>query len=80
MPVRIIEVDDVHSGQTCFEKGSVVIKHAMFFDVDELQRRPPDFILILPWNLKAEIIDQLSDLGLKGTRFVTAVPNVSVTA
>ncbi len=50
------------------------------FDVDELQRRPPDFILILPWNLKAEIIDQLSDLGLKGTRFVTAVPNVSVTA
>ena len=49
------------------------------FDVDELLRRPPDFILILPWNLKGEIIDQLADLGLKGTRFVTAVPNVSVT-
>lgn len=50
------------------------------FDVDELYRRPPDFILILPWNLKAEIIDQLTDFDLKGTRFVTAVPNVSVTA
>lgn len=49
------------------------------FDVGELNRRPPDFILILPWNLKAEIIDQLADFGLKGTRFVTAVPNVSVT-
>ncbi|MCX8507945.1 MAG: SAM-dependent methyltransferase, partial [Rhodobacteraceae bacterium] len=49
------------------------------FDVGELQRRPPDFILILPWNLKSEIMDQLGDLGLRDTRFVTAVPNVSVT-
>lgn len=48
------------------------------FDVDELRRRRPDFVLILPWNLKAEIMDQLSDLGASGTRFVTAVPQVSV--
>ncbi len=50
------------------------------FDVDELRRRRPDFVLILPWNLKAEIMDQLADLRARGTRFVTAVPNVSVTA
>jgi len=50
------------------------------FDVDELRRRRPDFVLILPWNLKAEIMGQLADLRHEGTRFVTAVPNVSVTA
>ncbi|HQY42621.1 MAG TPA: class I SAM-dependent methyltransferase [Paracoccaceae bacterium] len=54
--------------------------HIPVFDVDELRRRRPDFVLILPWNLKAEIMDQLSDLRAKGTRFVTCVPNVSVTA
>ncbi|MFN6952143.1 MAG: methyltransferase C-terminal domain-containing protein, partial [Albidovulum sp.] len=50
------------------------------FDVDELRRRPPEFVLILPWNLKAEVIRQLSDLRAGGTRFVTAVPAISVTA
>jgi SAM-dependent methyltransferase len=50
------------------------------FDVDELRRRRPDFVLILPWNLKTEIIGQLSDLRANGTGFVIAIPNVSVTA
>ncbi|WP_413869860.1 methyltransferase domain-containing protein [Albidovulum sp.] len=50
------------------------------FDVEELRRRRPDFVLILPWNLKAEVIRQLSDLRAGGTRFVTAVPSISVTA
>ena len=50
------------------------------FSVEELRRRRPDFVLILPWNLRSEIIGQLSDLRADGTRFVTAIPNVSVTA
>lgn len=50
------------------------------FDVDELRKRQPDFVLILPWNLKAEVIRQLADLRARGTRFVTAVPSISVTA
>ncbi|MGB3147024.1 MAG: class I SAM-dependent methyltransferase [Paracoccaceae bacterium] len=49
------------------------------FDVEELRRRRPDFVLILPWNLQAEIIGQLADLRAKGTRFVTAIPSVSIT-
>jgi len=50
------------------------------FDVDELRKRRPDFVLILPWNLKAEVVRQLADLREAGTRFVTAVPAISVTA
>ena len=50
------------------------------FDVDELRKRQPDFVLILPWNLRSEIIGQLSDLREGGTRFVTAVPAIKVTA
>lgn len=50
------------------------------FDVEELRKRQPDFVLILPWNLKAEVIRQLGDLRAGGTRFVTAVPSIMVTA
>lgn len=69
-------VDKNPAKQKTLLPGSQIPVH----DVDELRRRRPDFVLILPWNLKAEIIDQLSDLRATGTSFVTAVPNVSVTA
>src|SRR5262245_6974572 len=38
----------------------------------------PDYVLILPWNLKDEIMQQLSELRRTGTQFVTAVPNLQI--
>ena len=43
-----------------------------------LADRRPDFILILPWNLAAEVKAQLAGLAERGSRFVTAVPSLSV--
>lgn len=48
------------------------------FDVSHLREHRPDYVLILPWNLRAEIVDQLSDIGAMGTRFVTAVPDIQI--
>ncbi|MFN0116279.1 MAG: methyltransferase domain-containing protein [Paracoccaceae bacterium] len=45
-----------------------------------LRARRPDYILILPWNLRDEIIGELSDLRARGTQFVTAVPDLSIVA
>ena len=50
------------------------------YGVDHLMKNRPDFVLILPWNLKEEVIRQLSDLRKAGTRFVTAVPETTVSA
>jgi hypothetical protein len=50
------------------------------FDVDHLRRHRPDFVLILPWNLKDEIVRQLADLRAHGTSFVTAVPATAIIA
>jgi len=36
--------------------------------------------VILPWNLKLEIISQLDHLKAAGTKFVTAVPSLEVLA
>lgn len=38
----------------------------------------PDFVLILPWNLRSEISRQLSYIGEWGGRFVTAIPALQV--
>ncbi len=38
----------------------------------------PDFILILPWNIKAEIAEQLGYAREWGARLVTAIPSVEV--
>ena len=37
-----------------------------------------DFVIILPWNLKSEVMQQLKDAGLSQTKFVTAVPSLQV--
>jgi 2-polyprenyl-3-methyl-5-hydroxy-6-metoxy-1,4-benzoquinol methylase len=37
-----------------------------------------DYILILPWNLKDEIINQLADFREKGTKFIVAIPTLKV--
>lgn len=48
--------------------------------VDEkvLHDSPPDFVVILPWNLKDELISQLEPLRRQGTKLVTAVPELTV--
>lgn len=38
----------------------------------------PDYILILPWNLKAEISEQLSYIREWGGKFVTTIPRLEV--
>jgi hypothetical protein len=43
-----------------------------------LWRLRPDFVLILPWNLRDEIVDQLDAVRGWGGRFVTAVPELRV--
>jgi SAM-dependent methyltransferase len=47
-------------------------------DVERLRETRPDYVLILPWNLTAEITEQMADVRGWGGRFVTAVPELTV--
>jgi SAM-dependent methyltransferase len=38
--------------------------------------KKPDYVLILPWNLKAEVTQQLAYIKSWGGQMVTAVPNI----
>jgi SAM-dependent methyltransferase len=45
---------------------------------EALERARPDYILILPWNLVDEIVDQLSYAREWGAQFVVPIPKVTV--
>ena len=45
---------------------------------DYLRRHRPDLVLILPWNIKEEIMNQLAYIRQWGGRFATAVPHLEL--
>ena len=46
--------------------------------VDKIKAYKPDLIVIFPWNLKDEIMDQLAYAREWGAQFVTAVPFLEI--
>ncbi len=52
--------------------------HIPIYAPERLREARPDFILILPWNLKDEIVEQLAYVREWGGRFVVPIPRVTV--
>ena len=47
-------------------------------DESRLKQEKPDYVIILPWNLKAEVMQQLDYTHNWGGQYVTAVPHLEV--
>jgi hypothetical protein len=45
---------------------------------DQMSALHPDYILILPWNLRSEIAEQLKTVHEWGGKFVTAIPDLRI--
>ena len=45
---------------------------------EEIARTRPDYVLILPWNLKDEIMEQMRHIRDWGGRFIIPVPSVRI--
>ena len=67
-------VDKNPSKQHKFMPGSRI----SIVDESQLNKQKPDYILILPWNLKGEIITQLDYVRDWGGQFVVAVPKLQI--
>ena len=52
--------------------------HIPIYAPDKIRETKPDFVFILPWNLKDEIIDQMSDVRDWGGKFVIPIPKIQV--
>jgi hypothetical protein len=44
----------------------------------QLKQNRPDYVLILPWNLRIEVVEQLAYIREWGGKFVTSVPALEV--
>ena len=45
---------------------------------DKIRDTKPDYLLILPWNLKEEIMQQMAHIRNWSSQFVTLIPEVEV--
>ena len=52
--------------------------HVPIFPPDRIRETKPDFLLILPWNLKDEIIKQNAFIREWGGKFVVPIPELQV--
>lgn len=59
--------------QNKFMPGS----HIPILSENMIKEKKPDYILILPWNIKEEIIEQLNYLRDWGGKFVIAIPELN---
>ncbi len=67
-------IDSAESKQDKFMPGS----HIPIYSPETLKDFIPDYILILPWNLKEEIMELNRHLKYKGTKFVVALPKIKI--
>ena len=52
--------------------------HIPIKPVEALEAAKPDYILILPWNLKKEIVAQMRHAGEWGAKFIVPIPEATV--
>ena len=52
--------------------------HIPIRPVSEIQRIKPDYVLILPWNLKTEIVAQMNEIRNWGGKFIVPIPDISI--
>jgi hypothetical protein len=52
--------------------------HIPIFHPDKIKETKPDYLLILPWNLKDEVMKQMSYVRDWGCQFVVPIPEVEV--
>ena len=66
--------DSAESKQFMFLPGS----HIPILPQKDIFKFNPDYILILPWNISEEIMNQLSKLKERGAKFITAIPDIKI--
>jgi 2-polyprenyl-3-methyl-5-hydroxy-6-metoxy-1,4-benzoquinol methylase len=67
-------VDRNPNKQDCYLPGS----HIPVYAPDKIAKTKPDYVVILPWNLKDEIMEQLAYVREWDAKFVTLIPEVSI--
>ena len=52
--------------------------HIPIYHPDKIKETKPDYLLVLPWNLKDEITKQMAHIYQWGGQFLVLIPNVNI--
>lgn len=52
--------------------------HIPIHHPDKIRETRPDYLLILPWNIKDEVMEQMADIRQWGGKFIVPIPGVEV--
>ena len=52
--------------------------HVPILHPDAIRERKPDIVLILPWNIRAEVMQQMAHVREWGGKFAVAIPEIEV--
>ncbi len=52
--------------------------HIPIYAPDRIFETRPDYLFILPWNLRAEIVNQMADIRSWGGKFIVPIPEAEV--
>ena len=52
--------------------------HIPIYPISAIDEARPDYLLILPWNLRSEIVTQMRHVGEWGCKFVVPIPSVEL--
>jgi hypothetical protein len=52
--------------------------HIPIYPVEAIDEAKPDYLLILPWNLKKEIVAQMRHVGEWGGKFIVPIPRAHI--
>ena len=62
-----------------FKQGRYLPGSRIFIEhPDKIRQTKPDYILILPWNIKDEVMEQLSSIRNWGGKFIIPIPELKV--
>jgi hypothetical protein len=67
-------VDRNPTKQGCFLPGSRI----PVYSPDKITQTKPDYLLILPWNLKDEIMEQMAGIRNWGGQFIIPIPDFMI--
>jgi hypothetical protein len=52
--------------------------HIPIHHPDRIKETKPDYLIILPWNLRDEIMDQMANIRVWGGKFVVLIPKATI--
>jgi hypothetical protein len=70
---------DYTSDRSTYKQGRYLPgSHIPIKSPDKIRETKPDYVFILPWNIKEEIIEQLAFIKEWGGKFVVPIPEIQV--